>query len=67
MHDSPYSLALLRALHARHTVYVTVRQGSDTYSGVIVGIGSKLAVSSGGELIEDVPAQRVIHADIREA
>lgn len=60
-----YSIALLRALNERHRVFVTVRQGSDTYSGIIVGVGSKIAVQSGGELIEDVPAERVIWADVK--
>lgn len=60
-----YSLALLRAAHRSATVRVTVRQGPDTYSGVIVCIGSKLAVHADGELIEDVPVERVIWADVQ--
>jgi hypothetical protein len=61
-----YTIALLRAAHRSATVRVTIRQGDETYSGIIVGIGSKLAIYSDGELIEDVPVERVVHADIKE-
>lgn len=62
-----YSIELLRAAHRSATVHVTVRQGTDTYSGVIVGIGSKLAIQAGTELIEDVPVERVVWATVPQA
>jgi hypothetical protein len=60
-----YSIGLLRAAHKSATVHVVVRQGADTYAGTIVGIGSKLGILSDGELIEDVPVEHVIWADVR--
>lgn len=60
-----YPIALLRAAHRSATVRVTVGQGPDTFSGVVVGIGSRLCVrADDGEFIEDIPAERVVWADI---
>lgn len=59
---SRYSLSLLRAAHRTTTVRVVIKQRNETYSGIIVSIGSKLAVQSDGELIEDVPVENVVWA-----
>ncbi|WP_181785670.1 hypothetical protein [Streptomyces phytophilus] len=63
--------AMQRGIYPNERVHVRVREGGAEgrrVAGRIIGIGSKISVrTDGGELVEDIPAQWVQHAEVVDA
>ena len=65
----PYPLALLKAAHrgasSGNALFVTfVDKGGAVAQGSVIGIGSKLSISTGGTLVEDVAPEAVTAATV---